>query len=348
MMGRTTVIILTACVVAGCTTESTDGGPPDASSTDMSSDMVDASKMTDTAKIDASNSDVSPDAADTPDLPEITRCFECPATVDDVPAVCGDDWRITPCEGETDETCRVQSLDVAGRRRSYLVSRRGGYDCSNGLLPAVVWFHGSGGNGASDRAQINDTWPELRIEEEVAGGAVFVYPDGTPHPDCRCRACWDRDPDGADIAFFDALIGQLTQDYCIDPTRVFAVGHSRGGRFVEVLACHRADTVAAAAMIAAGANNVSSCPGALPILIAHGRDDTTIDFSDGEEHRDNWVTRNGCDPAEPAYAFDTCHDMPGCPADAPVRWCPTTEPDWSGHAVPDLLHDALWSFVSSW
>jgi len=263
---------------------------------------------------------------------------------------CGDgtDWRIAPCPDETDETCGVGSLVVGERERTYVVSRRNGYDCSAGDLPLILAWHGSGGNGASFRANMNDDFEDLDFEATVAGRALVVYPDGIEHGDCRGRTCWDREPDGYDTAFFDALVAQLADDYCVDTSRVFSVGHSRGGRFVEVLACHRSDSHVAVASISAGDGNVEACPGNVPIWLTHAHDDATIGFDQGENHRDAWAERNGCDAiADPAtFPDDACTTLSGC-GDTPVVWCPTNEPEWDGHAIPEIADEEIWAFFSS-
>ncbi|KAK4548327.1 hypothetical protein LTR36_010197 [Oleoguttula mirabilis] len=41
-----------------------------------------------------------------------------------------------------------------------------------------------------------------------------------------------------DIGFIQALITNITSSYCIDTGRIFATGHSNGGGFCGVLACH--------------------------------------------------------------------------------------------------------------
>lgn len=260
---------------------------------------------------------------------------------------CGVDWRIEPCAAEMFGRCHVGEIVVDGESRSYLVSRVDDLDCSSGNLPIVLFFHGSGGNGASGRAQVNETWDDLALEEAIAGRALVVYPDGLSHRDCFGRTCWDRNPQGRDVAFFDALPVHLAAQYCVDPERVFAIGHSRGGRFVEVLACERSHALLAAASIGAGAGNVDRCTGQLPIWLSHGVDDRVISFAEGEQNRNAWSGRNGCRSEAADYPLDTCTEIAGCRDASPVWWCPTTESDWNGHAVSGLADESIWDFFSS-
>lgn len=257
---------------------------------------------------------------------------------------CGQDWRIPPCENESAKTCEVINVDVDGKARTALVSKLGGVDCSQGKLPVILVWHGSRSNGASVRQNVNHDFADLRLEATVAGKALFVYPDGLSHIDCQGFTCWDRSPSGRDLRFFDALLTTLAQRYCVRTERVFSIGHSRGGRFVEVLACYRAARHHALASIAAGGGNVSTCPGRAPIWLSHGTKDKVIPFKDGEKHRDNWAARNGCSTATSSFPLNQCTALVGCPSATPVVWCPTDESDWDGHALPGMMDEAIWSF----
>lgn len=236
--------------------------------------------------------------------------------------------------------CRVDSVVVDGQPRTYLLSPPPGPSCPDGPLPVVFAWHGSGGNGAQLRSY-------LGLEEVTAGRAVFVYPDGLPRDELDGFTGWNRDPDGADLRFFDALSQVLDHEPCADTTRVFSVGHSRGGRFVEVLACHRADGHRALAAIAAGAWNVTACPGGqAPLWITHGRTDATVGFWQGKILRGSWARRNRCEAVSWFDHFEAgrCTPLPGCGAAAPVVWCPHEEELWDGHGVPSFAPISIWTF----
>lgn len=213
-------------------------------------------------------------------------------------------------------------------------------------LPLIVFFHGSGSNGFADHQMMSTTFAGLDLEAAVGDRAVVVYPDGRPHADCGGETCWDRDPDGPDVAFFDAIVDHFEARYGIDRRAVFAMGHSRGGRLTEVLAGHRGDALAGAALIAVGAGNVDSCPQRAPLWITHGVHDREISYAIGVDHLLTWAVRNGCDEPDPdAFPLDACSALSGC--EEPTTWCPTTESEWDGHAPPDLADDQVWSFFSA-
>lgn len=101
--------------------------------------------------------------------------------------------------------------------------------------PLVLCFHGHGGRiaGTARRWRIQELWPE----------AVVVYLQGLPgvlgivDPEGQ-QPGWQKNPgaqDDRDVKFVDALIAQVSKQYPIDAQRIYAVGHSNGARFVNVL-----------------------------------------------------------------------------------------------------------------
>lgn len=107
--------------------------------------------------------------------------------------------------------------------------------------PLVLAFHGhGGGSGQAARSfGIDALWPE----------ATVVYPQGLPTSGMTdpegTRNGWQqrRGENGdRDVRFVDAVLTRL-KGY--DPHRVYAMGHSNGGRFTYVLWAARGDRFAA-------------------------------------------------------------------------------------------------------
>ncbi len=110
--------------------------------------------------------------------------------------------------------------------------------------PLVIVFHGHGGTmgHAARSIAIHRSWPE----------AAVAYPQGLPTPGIRDpegqKAGWQQeigDGTGRDLAFFDAMLASLAPG--TDPDRVFATGHSNGGRFCFVLWAARGEKIRALA-----------------------------------------------------------------------------------------------------
>ena len=54
-----------------------------------------------------------------------------------------------------------------------------------------------------------------------------------------------------DLAFTSAILDYMGENYCVDPARVFATGHSWGGDMAMVVACFLGDRFRAAVPVAA-------------------------------------------------------------------------------------------------
>jgi hypothetical protein len=100
-------------------------------------------------------------------------------------------------------------------------------------------------------------------------------------------------------------------------------------------------------------------------LVVHGVDDVQVPFDDGEEARDYYVERNGCEPVSVPPVSDLhtqiraardqnmsasgCVDFQGCEAGYPVRWCEHSEGgyDNSTHGWPTVGGQLVRDFVQS-
>ena len=233
-------------------------------------------------------------------------------------------------------------LDVAGASRSYTLSVPEGYDARKAYR-LVVGYHSGGRTGASAR-------PYFDLESRAGGAAIFVYPDGL-------RGNWDiatPAPQNRDMALFDALLASLGATYCLDKTRVFAVGTSNGAYFVNQLACARGDSLRAIASHAGGGPFASAggtydakgqlvCP-TPPIAAAifHGLADTNVSPAEGEKAITHWSHWNGCEAARSPTAPAPCETARGCKN--PVVVC---KGPGQGHAIWGPGRQATWDFFAA-
>jgi poly(3-hydroxybutyrate) depolymerase len=149
---------------------------------------------------------------------------------------------------------------------------------------------------------------------------------------------WDLTATGIDVAFFDALLTTISNNYCIDRNRVFATGHSYGAMFTNALGCFRGDVLRAIAPVAGmppsayGRGSVT-CAGNVGAWIAHGQNDPTVNYTTGGiATRDFWIGKNGCSTTTAPVAVNPagCVEYQGCQSDLPVVWCVHDE----GHNWP--------------
>ena len=228
--------------------------------------------------------------------------------------------------GETTHTINVNGVD-----RTYLAVVPASLD-GNTPAPVLLGFHG--GSGTSQQASQNYglTGPEAML---------YVYPQAPFWPEAGGVA-WNVDPAGVDFPYFDALLIDIGEKYCIDATRIFAAGQSNGGFFVNALGCYRPEALRAIAPVAGGGPPGQCDPSTVTAMIVHGTNDNTVPVSSGQFARDWWLDSNGCagapsapvNPA-PCVAYDGCAE--------PVLWCEHP----GGHSWPAFAGPAIRGFFLS-
>lgn len=115
-------------------------------------------------------------------------------------------------------------------------------------LPLVLALHGAGGSGVQVEEDYNlDTLADTE-------GFVVVYPDGVDLGNGRAwNSFFGGDPWSQagidDVGFLASLVGAISAQTRIDPTRVYACGLSSGAMMCSALAGHRADLFTAIANV---------------------------------------------------------------------------------------------------
>jgi polyhydroxybutyrate depolymerase len=186
--------------------------------------------------------------------------------------------------------------------------------------PAVVFaWHGFGSAPELSRAAMKGA--------ELWDDAIVVAGRGLPRTfeqfGDAARPGWQiaqGEFEDRDLRFFDAAVARLRDRGCLDAHRVYTTGFSNGGFFSNVLACHRADVLAAAAPAGGGGPFVMPCGGSIPVLVTHGRVDEVVPYDSGRKTFEFWRDHDGCD-AGAAPPDDGCAAAAGCPDTAAVRMC---------------------------
>jgi polyhydroxybutyrate depolymerase len=240
--------------------------------------------------------------------------------------------RQAPGAGE-DVVCRVPGW----RDRDYILRLPASYDPGQ-RYPLIVALHGGGGDkeGANPLtcAGGDESSPTCLTRVAEREGFIIAYPDGTANAlgfrtwnqggagdgTLQCPHACEEGID--DVAYFKALLGDITAVAAVDPRRIYATGFSNGAAMSHRLACELPDQFAAVAPVG-GANQFAGAadckPGrAVPILAIHGRGDPCWPYDGGEGtclsvqegnyiavepsmigsvDAPGWAIRNGCDPA---------------------------------------------------
>lgn len=135
-----------------------------------------------------------------------------------------------------------QNFEVEGVNRTAVIYEG---NAKREKSPVVLIFHGHGGNvrNAQRRLNFHDAWKE----------ALVVYLQGIPGvvgitDAAGTKNGWQKNPselNDRDVKFVDAVLEDLKKNYQIDDKRIYAVGHSNGSRFVNVLWAMRGEKFAA-------------------------------------------------------------------------------------------------------
>lgn len=153
--------------------------------------------------------------------------------------------------------------------------------------PMVMVYHGHGGCSfqMAVNTRVHDAWPQ----------AMVIYPDGlpgvaTPQDPGGQDTGWQLYPnqqDNRDVLFTQAAIGYLANVYQTDSTRVYAMGHSNGSRFVGVLWATHSEWFRAFVFNAAQAGDLftlyrDTVP-ARPLGLTMGKNDCVVPYNAAQQ-----------------------------------------------------------------
>lgn len=193
--------------------------------------------------------------------------------------------------------------------------------------PLIFRWHGAGGNGTSGG---------LGIEQSSKEDAIIVSPTGLDNR-------WTSTNESVDVKLFDALLDQMSTDFCINTKGVFSYGFSSGGYMTNTLGCTRSHVVRGVAPVAGG-DRGTNCSGQVAAWITHGATDATVVLQRGETARDRYLQANGCAATITPTSPSPCVSYAGCVASAPVVWCQTA----SGHNPQGgFTGPGAWNFFKS-
>lgn len=232
----------------------------------------------------------------------------------------------------------------AGQQRGLILAVPPDYDPGR-PHNLVLAFHGR----TSSNAQVRRYYD---LEEHATQPTIFAYPAGLALGDGRYSWGSRNTGEAEDFELFDKLVRTIGTAYCVDLARVFVVGHSLGGSYVNGLACTRADSIRAVASLGGGGGRSRNCGGAVAALIMHNPDDEHVPVAQAVAVRDAIRVRNHLGTsevvaAEPKRFNCERYGKPG--AIRPLLWCAhgfdhTGSGRWYPHTWPDGTGAAMMAF----
>lgn len=206
-------------------------------------------------------------------------------------------------------------------------------------LPLAFAFHANANPNTQLQGAVNGT--------ALASDYVMAFPKST-------GAGWSIDVDGPR---FDAWYQELVTSYCVDTSRVFALGHSSGAQFIEQLLC-RGDAPFRAVAPSASAKTCDSWA-PIPTLWIHGQNDAERAADpDGQIDLGTFVTSNACQATTTTFETAACARdgapvNPGCQlyegCSAMTVACNHDDPNYGGtnHGWPCFASQTIATFFAS-
>lgn len=280
----------------------------------------------------------------------------------------------TPGLAREDVPGELRSIMVDGVERQWQLLVPESYR-DDEPAPLVLEFHGT---GATPESQMKLSGLPALAE---AQGFLLVAPVAKYPRAQDDRLTWNVDlhADAVDdVAFVTALLDHVTEQYAVDPARIYAVGFSGGARMSSRLACDLSGRIAAIGAVA-GLRYPEDCQPSrpVPVIAFHARKDVINHY----EHQSNspdywrmgveealtgWMWNNGCNPEpeverltvnDTRFAYTGCrqgadvvfyrsevanHTWPGTPLAGGIR------EQWGEESVSDVPATALtWAFFAS-
>ena len=260
-------------------------------------------------------------------------------------------------------TQSLTSIEVNGVEREFRLSAPSSE--AGTRLPLVIAFHG-GTDSQEDFAQ-QEQFDQLGEQEKFVMAYAIAEQDRTAAEGewfLNTAATSEEDND-----FAEAIVDELSESYCIDQDRLYAIGYSLGAMFTYEIACQLNHRFAATASFAGTMPvNPESCDIArgIGILHIHGKLDYIIyyhqdwEWKDGEHEGvgtmsevpnliDYWAAKSSCQAISVETSLTEEHIIHNdCMDDAIIEhyglqiW----DHNWPGEVDGQPTYELMWNFLS--
>ena len=260
-------------------------------------------------------------------------------------------------------TQSLTSIEVNGVEREFRLSTPSSEPGTR--LPLVIACHG-GTDSQEDFAQ-QEQFDQLGEQEKFIMAYAIAEQDRT-----AAEGEWFLNTAATseeDNNFTEAIVDELSESYCVDQDRLYAIGYSLGAMFTYEIACQLNHRFAATASFAGTMPvNPESCDIArgIGILHIHGKLDYIIyyhqdwEWKDGEHEGvgtmsevpnliDYWAAKSSCQAISVETSLTEEHIIHnGCMDDAIIEhyglqlW----DHNWPGEVDGEPTYELMWNFLS--
>lgn len=169
-----------------------------------------------------------------------------------------------------------KTYDINGVARKVLIFEP---QLKSEKTPVIFVFHGHGGNAqfASKKIDFQNYDKEALVVfmEGIAGTSGYVVDKKGL---LNGWQMFPNDHGNRDVLFFDEVLKDLSKIYNVDTSRIYAVGHSNGAKFVNVLWVERADKIAAICSVAALGGRMIKGANPLSVWMSMGKNDPLVPY----------------------------------------------------------------------
>lgn len=171
-------------------------------------------------------------------------------------------------------------------------------------VPLTIIFHGAGGN-------IEQARKFGAIAANSKSGGIFIYPQGIKFE--QYGVGWNEFCSGYDIAFFDSLVKEATENYCVDTNKIFVTGFSWGAEMANAIGCCRGNVVkGVAAQSGTIGANIGACTKESPAYrMSFGSADEPYGKKALSKFVDEYKSRNTC-ASTYKLSNKSCKQYDGC------------------------------------
>ncbi|HET7540860.1 MAG TPA: prolyl oligopeptidase family serine peptidase [Polyangiaceae bacterium] len=257
-------------------------------------------------------------------------------------------------------------LTVGSMQRRYILTVPSNYD-NKKPYKLVIAYHARDSN--DNKVYTEQYYHLLPLSKDTT---IFVAPNGQLNGSpCSGTgqgegSCGWPNTNGTDMAFADALVKTLEDNFCIDTNRIFATGWSYGGSMSYATACERplgaANGYIRGIAVYSGSQLSGNCTPTKPVgyYASHGTGDNVLCYDsnssgsgcqvgNGLQLAQNFATANGCTWATPQKVTSgnhVCTTIMGCTTGYPVEFC-----SFSGGHDPnpkDPGQNNSWEYQKAW
>jgi poly(3-hydroxybutyrate) depolymerase len=252
------------------------------------------------------------------------------------------------------------SITVNGSQRRYILQVPTNYDNTK-PYKLLLGIHALNSN---DKSVYSEKYYGLQPLSNNT--MIFAAPNGVQNGGSPCSGTGTGDsgcgwPAGSNnMELMDAVVKQVTDNFCIDMDHIYASGWSYGASMSYEVGCERplggtkASWGVRAIAIYAVRQMSGSCKPSIPIgyYLSHGINDSVLPYDTGVSNTQAYAKANGCTWATPPRASGShiCTNLSGCKAGYPLEFCSfvgdhTAYPD-NGSPSSSWGPAEVWKFLS--